>query len=52
MTQTKQYVVNLDQFERDVMALLTDLRVDESTYEDPAARQGAYIATAKKHGFL
>lgn len=52
MAKRNVSVVDLDQFEREVMALVADLRVDEKLNEDPESRQGAYVATAKRHGFL
>lgn len=45
-------VIDLDQFEEEVLALLSDLRVDESVHTEQDARRLAYIATARKHGFL
>lgn len=51
MTAKKGYVLDLDQFEGRLMALLSDLRVDESNNEDPAARQIAYARTVKRLGF-
>ena len=45
------YVLDLDQFEQELMALVTDLRVDEKSNADPLARQEAYMCTAKRHGF-
>jgi demethoxyubiquinone hydroxylase (CLK1/Coq7/Cat5 family) len=45
------YARDLDQFESEVLALLTDLRVDERQHADLAARQEAYESTVKRHGF-
>jgi hypothetical protein len=52
MTRKERYVLDLDQFEGELMALLTDLRVDEKDNPNPVARQAAYESTAKRHGFL
>lgn len=51
MTAKREYAFDLDQFEREVMALLTDLRVDETNHADPDARKVAYANTVKRHGF-
>lgn len=44
--------MDLDQFERELMTLLADLRVDENSYADPSERQEAYICTARRLGFV
>ena len=52
MTKRNGSVLDLDQFEKELMALVSDLRVDEKFNEDPESRQVAYVATAKRLGFL
>lgn len=51
MKTEKGYVLDLDQFERELTALVSDLRVDEKTHADLGARQEAYLRTGKRHGF-
>ncbi len=45
------YVLDLDQFEQELLALVADLRVDENSNACPIARQEAYMCTAKRLGF-
>ena len=51
MTPKTGYAFDLDHFESRVLALLNDLRVDESNSEDPAVRKVAYARSVQRHGF-
>jgi hypothetical protein len=52
MSQERGYTLDLDQFEKDLVALVADLRVDELNNPEPSARQEAYMSTARRHGYL
>lgn len=52
MNKQNVSVLNLDQFESDLVRLVAELRIDEKSYTDPEARQEAYIKTGKRLGFV
>jgi hypothetical protein len=52
METQSEYVLDLDQFEMDLITLVAELRVDENQYADPSARQEAYLRTGKRLGFV
>lgn len=52
MNKQNEYVLNLDQFEIDLVTLISELRIDEKSYTDPEARQEAYMKTGKRLGFV
>ncbi len=51
MTQRTKGILDLDQFESDVLALLSELRLAEQTV-CIEARQEAYVNAAKRYGFI
>lgn len=51
MTQRTKGTLDLDQFERDVISLLSELREAEQTV-CLEARQEAYVSAARRYGFI
>lgn len=51
MTQRTKGTLDLDQFERDVFSLVSDLREAEQIV-CLEARQSAYVSAAKRYGFI
>lgn len=51
MTQRNKGTLDLDQFESDVLSLLSELREAEQTV-CLEARQAAYVDAAKRYGFI